>query len=361
MKLKKVNGTYVCYYKDADNKTRQISTKQTNLKEARAIVEEAGISQLERAALAKTLSEQVVDTLLARPGIKSGEALSSWVERLDERGRSPTTQHSYQRTVEAWLRESRLWDKKVSDITTQDVLDYVNPADDLSLSARKSRLTAITGFCSFCQGKGYLRNNPTDDAFVKIRGLSHAQKEGKKRQPFSEAEYQRLIRYIDLFLIHPGDSRISVANARFWQSAIPMAYWTGLRLSDICCLEWDSVEDGQLVVWTKKSGSRVSLPLDDPLIGSGEMRNVLQDLPNEHDKYVFPHYRAIQLDPTARSSLSKDFNRWVARAGLEQTGKTFHCLRHAFVTRLKRAGRSIDEIGTLVGHRDTQTTERYSH
>lgn len=361
MKLKKVNGTYVCYYKDADNKTRQINTKQTNQKDAQSLVEEAGIPKLERAALAGVLSEQVVDTLLARPGVTGEEALSLWLSRLDERGRSPTTQHSYENTVEAWLRESRLWNKKVKSITAQDINEYVNPTGELSLAARKSRLSAITGFCHFCQDKGFIKANPAADAFVKVRGLTHRQKEGKKRQPFTEEEYQQLIGHIDLFLINPGDTRISVENARFWQSAIPLAYWTGLRLSDICCLEWDSVEGGQLVVWTKKSESRVALPLDDPLIGSGEMHNVLQDLQHEHDKYVFPHYRAVQLDPAARSVLSKDFNRWVARAGLEKSGKTFHCLRHAFVTRLKRAGKSIEEIGALVGHRGTDVTEKYNH
>lgn len=362
MNLKKINGTYKCFYKGAGNKTHQVDTKQSNIKDAKDVVSKAGIEKLEKAAVANALTEQVVSTLLDRPKTPCAKLVRPWLTSLDERGRSPNTLHDYGASVKAWLKGCKLADALPLKIERGHVDAFVNPDGDLTRSGRSSRLAAVSGFCDWLRMNRHISEDPSMGVKVKLRGLNHLQKEGRKRQPFTEGEYKVFMQYLDLFLINP-DRKHSEDNARFWQSAIPLAYWTGLRLSDICNLEWNSVGNGELVVWTQKRESRVALPLDDPLIGSGELKDVLSDLNriSIHERYVFPHYRAISEDPAGRSFFSKDFPRWRDSAGLGGTGKTFHCLRHAFVTRLKRAGKSIEEIGRLVGHKDSKTTKRYAH
>jgi len=360
MNLKKQNGTYVCYYKDLAGKTRQINTRQTNLKDAKDVVAAAGIAKLEKAAVANALTEQVVNTLLQRPGVPCKDLVNQWLASLDNRARSPKTLHTYAATVRAWLKDRGLSGKPPAKIREEDVDAYVNPEGTLSLSARKSRLSVISGFCDWCARNRHMSADPALPVDVKLRGLSHRQKEGGKRLPFTENEYNRFMAYLDMFMADP-DPRRSVENAQFWQSAIPLSYWTGLRLSDICLLEWDSISAHEIIVWTQKRQTRVALPLDDELIGSGELMDVLQDLPHTHDRFVFPRHRAIYEDVTARSFFSKDFPRWRDSAGLAHTGKTFHCLRHSFATRLKRAGKTIEEIGRFVGHRDERVTQGYTH
>ena len=65
------------------------------------------------------------------------------------------------------------------------------------------------------------------------------------------------------------------------------------------------------------------------------------------------------LDPEKRAKLSVYAERIFARAGVE--GKSFHCLRHPFVTRLHNAGKTLEEIGQIVGHSNTETTKGYAH
>jgi integrase len=46
-------------------------------------------------------------------------------------------------------------------------------------------------------------------------------------------------------------------------------------------------------------------------------------------------------------------------AGID--GVRLHDLRHSYASLLVSAGRSLPEIGALLGHRQVQTTARYSH
>lgn len=359
MKLQKINGTYTCFYKGADGKTKQVDTKQTNLPDAKEVVAQANIEKIEKAAIAGLLNNKVLDSLMVRDKSTNAEVFDSWLQQLDDRGRSGTTTSSYAYTVEAWLRESKLWDKRPQSIKIHHVDDYVNPDSDIVESTRKARLSSIKGYCGYCRDFDYVNKDPSSGVVVKVRDLSHRQREGKRRVPFTENEFTQLINYLDVFLLSPTP-RVSVQNATFWQAAIPIAYWTGLRLSDICTLEKDSFTGDELIVHTRKADYRVALPLDEPLLGDGTLRQVLQDIDSNHDRFYFPHHRAIQLDPKGRSLLSKDFARWVERAGLKKA-KTFHCLRHSCATRLKRAGKTLEEIGEIIGHKDTRTTQGYTH
>nr|WP_197495964.1 tyrosine-type recombinase/integrase [Methylomonas sp. DH-1] len=40
---------------------------------------------------------------------------------------------------------------------------------------------------------------------------------------------------------------------------------------------------------------------------------------------------------------------------------TFHCLRHGFCSALSDAGKEINQIAKLAGHKSIQTTMRYIH
>ncbi|MDR1281176.1 MAG: hypothetical protein LBK99_10190 [Opitutaceae bacterium] len=59
-------------------------------------------------------------------------------------------------------------------------------------------------------------------------------------------------------------------------------------------------------------------------------------------------------DPRKRAGLSVDYGCILPRLGIEK--KSFHSLRHAFATRLKKAGKTEEDIDHLPGHQDVATT-----
>jgi integrase len=366
MKLKKINGTYVVFFKDAEGKTHQRSTRQTDKAKAMEVVKEARIEELERAAIAQSLTHETVGVLLTGRKVTVKSAIEQWEKWRDTLGRSENSTLSFSVFIKAWAKEQGVAGQPVMSLTEGQISDYVNPDTKIKRSTRECRLSALRSFVGFCVAKGYLRGNPSQLVRVNHKKMTHAMKTSKVRKAFSYAEYQQLIKYLREFLVTPRPDNVAEVHwpskdwAKFWLCAIPLSYWLGLRLGDIAQLEWDCFEEGTIEVWTEKRDKKVKLPLNDPMIGSPELEEVIHNLLPEHDRYVFPFQAAIQMDPTGRHLLSTNFKRWVERAGLGDTGKTFHCLRHSFVTRLYRSGKTIEDIAELVAHRNTATTEHYN-
>jgi integrase len=67
-----------------------------------------------------------------------------------------------------------------------------------------------------------------------------------------------------------------------------------------------------------------------------------------------------ELIPYTGDHLTRLFAAYVAKAGIPK-GITFHALRHTFGTWLARAGVNQPLIQTLLGHSDSDSTQKYVH
>ena len=69
------------------------------------------------------------------------------------------------------------------------------------------------------------------------------------------------------------------------------------------------------------------------------------------------------LSEARTSHLSTEFERLTKKLGIinpnNGNGKSFHMLRHAFVTRLSSNGLNLEDIAKHVGHSSTTTTKMY--
>ena len=344
-------GIYSVRFKGADGKTHLRTTKATSKGDAMIIVEDAGVAKLELAAKANALTAETVTAIVAGKKITAATAADQWLDWLrTNREISTVTNHGYY--VAAWLErlDAKTW--PIARLTEQHVDSYVNEKSDVTAATRGSRLAAICSFFMFCAARGYVVGNPAVLVEVRLRDLTHEQKEPKKRVPITADEYRRIMAW-------PAEE---LTLGKFMAAATAIGYWTGLRLADIARLEWPCFTGTELIVWTGKRDKRVALPLSDPLIGSGQLKMVLLGVAEDARpgaRYLFPDAHKIATDPTDRAKLSVYYGRLLERVGIE--GKSFHCLRHAFVTRLKKAGVTIEEIGRAVGHSNTKTTEGYAH
>ena len=67
-------------------------------------------------------------------------------------------------------------------------------------------------------------------------------------------------------------------------------------------------------------------------------------------------------NPKTRRPFRSIFHAWhVARTAANVPEVRVHDLRHSFASFLINAGRSSDEVQTILGHSQSRTTQRYAH
>lgn len=118
------------------------------------------------------------------------------------------------------------------------------------------------------------------------------------------------------------------------QIAIRVAFYTGMRLGELLRVR---PEGGLLVLHDTKNGDRRAIPVH-PRIA-----HLLRRLP-----LVSP-----------KITIQRAWERARKRAGLE--GYHFHDLRHSAASEMVNAGVDLYVVGKVLGHRDSRSTERYSH
>ena len=342
MNLKKVGSIYHAQFKTAEGKVKSVSTKCTDKTEAARVAKAAGVAELESAAKAGRLSREAISHIMTGGKLTTAKAITKFEESLLRR-RSPKTAANVMSILNAWATETEIESLPPSAITEAHVDEWINdPESTLKAATRQINLSAIRTFFDFCQDHGWAVGNPAGRQRVNVnmRLMSHEQKEVSERVPFTDMEIKAILK--------------QVKDNPFWTFAVIISNEIGLRLGDICQLEWQSfVKPGVAVVWTDKRDRRVEVPV------SARISDLLTEIPISSAQYMFPEEREMVLDVKRRSYLSIHFKRLCTRAGV--TGKSFHCLRHGCITRWASQGKSLETIAKDVGHLDTDTTKGYIH
>lgn len=141
-----------------------------------------------------------------------------------------------------------------------------------------------------------------------------------------------------------------------------VAFYTGMRLSEITHLTWDNIDfnNKQIVVkntdtFTTKSKKERIIPMFSKvqdILHKYELKKTLQYYP------IFYRILGIKL---RGEYISKRFKRAVEESGLQGRGIHFHSLRHSFASNLVRKGVPIIVVKELLGHASISTTQIYSH
>jgi integrase len=156
----------------------------------------------------------------------------------------------------------------------------------------------------------------------------------------SAAEYARLFAAIDAAR---GSEHPSVI------ACVTLLALTGARLSEILTLQWAQVdfEHGALRLPDSKTGAKV-IPLGAP---------ALQYLSSLQQRSRFVCYGANLDAPLAPPQ--RQWRRLRVAAGLDDL--RLHDLRHAFASVAAVGGESLKLIGAALGHKQSDTTDRYAH
>jgi integrase len=118
------------------------------------------------------------------------------------------------------------------------------------------------------------------------------------------------------------------------QVAIRVAFYSGLRLGELLRVQ---PEGDALVLHDTKNGDRRAVPVHP------KIRHLLRFLPLTAPKIT----------------IQRAWQRARARVGMEHV--TLHDLRHSAASEMVNAGVDLFVVGKVLGHRDSRSTQRYSH
>lgn len=153
-----------------------------------------------------------------------------------------------------------------------------------------------------------------------------------------------------------------------------LALYTGLRLGEICALQWQDIDWSRRTLTVRRTAQRIQQRDGDSRTGihvgtpkSAKSRriiplpNVLLDMLSERLPSAASPYVFSQTDqPAEPRTMQRRFAKLIEPLALE--GVHFHTLRHTFATRLLELGTDIKTVSVLLGHSSTRITlDFYAH
>ena len=135
-----------------------------------------------------------------------------------------------------------------------------------------------------------------------------------------------------------------------------LAIETGMRRSELFTLRWPQVdfEAGVIALPLPKGGKSRYVPL------STEAKGILRSFDSFlRSPWVFPGAQDETKPMDSRAFIRRHFEPALRQAGI--TGVCWHSLRHTAASRRVMAGVDLVSVKEILGHRDIQTTLRYSH
>jgi integrase len=322
-----------------------VSTGQTSYEKAREVCTKAMVEQLQMAACAGILTADAISRMLTGRRFTCVDILQAWKQEamIDL---APDTFSAYDGTIRQWMQFCDCERKPLSAIPRRELDAFVNE-DGVAAGTRRGRLASLRSYYKFASSAGYCVGNPAERVRVKTRDLLFAGLEPKHTVPITEEEYRMLM--------------ASPALRGFYRWATALGYWLGYRLRDIASYQLASLQENVSTIYQGKTGHRLQLPLDDPLLGGGELNRILLEILENTPSgavFCFPEQRAMAIDTKRRAHLSVTYRRILQKHGI--AGKRFHSLRHAFAMRLDAAGLTLEQIAQRMGHASTETTKIYT-
>lgn len=148
-------------------------------------------------------------------------------------------------------------------------------------------------------------------------------------------------------------------------AVVEMLYGSGLRVSELCSLDVDSIDARRAVVRVMGKGNKerqvpVSKPSIDAVRDWLKLRHeVVPDAGARNAKTLEIDELALFVNHRGRRITPRDVRRLIDDRAISPTHP--HALRHTFATHLLDNGADLRTVQELLGHADVATTQRYTH
>lgn len=156
-------------------------------------------------------------------------------------------------------------------------------------------------------------------------------------------------------------------NMDVFKFGVLLALYTGIRVGELCALQWDDVKRNEIVISKTlhriKGDKGTILEVTEPKTRTS---NRIVPLPPFFIPTVeqFRSRGAVLKTQSIKVAeprlMQHKFEKYIKECGLPKTN--FHALRHTFATRCVEAGFDIKSLSEILGHTDVKTTlNKYVH
>lgn len=237
-------------------------------------------------------------------------------------------------TIEKYLRDVRrfyefLPEQKVID--REAVLSYkASLLPGYQISSANSMLIAVNSFLEYI-GLQELK--------VKVYKFQRPLLADPSRE-LSKKEYLRLLETAE----SQGKLRLNLI--------IQTICSTGIRISELPCITWESVQSGKSVIRLKGKTRMIILPQ--------KLRRKLADYCKQEQITSGPVFQTRTGHPIHRSNIWSDMKRLCRGAEIDETKVFPHNLRHLFARTYYRKNHDIVYLADILGHSSIETTRIYT-
>lgn len=239
----------------------------------------------------------------------------------------------------------------IARITPEDVLEFTALLNrkKLAHSTTVSVLRLLSSLLRAAQEEGLIRRNP-------CRKMTLPKQPRAEQRVLSAGEQKRVK---------------SAAQAAGNLSAL-LAMYTGMRLGEICALQWQDVNWQQRTVTVRRTAQRIRRSGGGTAVMVGTPKTLksrrviplpafLLEMLRAHLARSQSSYIFGQADrPADPRTIQRHFERLIRQLGLQ--GVHFHTLRHTFATRMLELGTDVKTVSVLLGHASTRfTLDVYAH
>jgi integrase len=348
-------------FRDGTGRIVNRSTKRKVLREAQKVAQlwedaarKARLGELTQAASVKLLGELMEATTgeaLKTPSVK--ETFENYVARCKAEKAAESTLSRYApvfRRLLAHLGPVRA-EASVASLSVPELENWQRKELESGLSEKTVNMGAgvVRAALNAAKRRGEILANPAE-------ALRPLKTDESAKEPFTDDEIARLV-------------AAATGDKAEWRGAVLVAAWSGLRLADVASLTWGAVdlEAKTLTITPAKTQKPLRLPLAD------ELSEYLDGLVRGVGKApLFPGLAGRATGSAA--GLSNEFARLMKAAGVvgesgrEKTGrgrqmrtKTFHSLRHSFVSRLVNSDVPQAVRMAMAGHATEKAHRNYVH
>lgn len=278
--------------------------------------------------------------------------LGDYLDYLEiEKNRSKKTRENYQHYLERFLAWSKIkTPPQINEALIRKYRIYLNRHQDnagkpLKKITQNYHIIALRAFLKYLTRRGIESLGAEKIELAKIE---------ERQIEFLEAdELERLLNA-------PAGTALKTRRDK---AILELLFSTGLRVSELCSLNRDSVDRRSDEFSVRGKGGKIRVVFLSPAA-----KKALQDYLNKRedvDEALFARIQKVksQKDSDLRltpRSIQRLVKHYAAAAGIAKEIHV-HTLRHTFATDLLRNGADLRSVQALLGHASVTTTQIYTH